>query len=66
MQLSPPNWINQRKPRGSVALAGTSVFVDLGEAETILERIAICMSDGNLPENQAEELALHEYRQRKR
>jgi hypothetical protein len=64
MQQIPRDWIEQRKPRGSLILDGQRIEVTLDEAETIGERMAICRIDGDLGEPEADRIALHEYQQR--
>jgi hypothetical protein len=65
MQQIPRDWIEQRKPRGSLILDGQRIEVTLDEAEAIGERMSICRIDGDLSEPEADRIALHEHQQRK-
>ena len=64
MQQIPTGWVSQRKPIGKLKICGVIVSVDLGEAETMEERMAICRIDGDLTEEEAERVTLAEHRLR--
>ena len=65
MQQLPRDWIEQRRPHGSLILDGQRIEVTIFEAETIGERMAICRIDGALSEPEADRIALYEHQQRK-
>jgi hypothetical protein len=64
MTPEPADWIKLRRPKGKLILDRTTIEVGLEDAETIGERVAICMFEGGLSESEADEIAANEYRRR--